>query len=151
MTLSILAQAVARKVANFVATLMPVMCSMIETIEDDDEWLENLGDEEEKDEIDDNVRFGEEAMSRLFFAIGGNRSVPAAMPIIASKIESGVWQQRYAGLRALDVLVGSTDKALKEHLPSLVAGTVRLLGDGKAQVAWAAANGTPTHSVSAFA
>ena len=140
MTLSILAQAVARKVANFVATLMPVMCSMIETIEDDDEWLENLGDEEEKDEIEDNVRFGEEAMSRLFFAIGGNRSVPAAMPIIASKIESGVWQQRYAGLRALDVLVGSTDKALKEHLPSLVAGTVRLLGDGKAQVAWAAAN-----------
>lgn len=75
---------------------------------------------------------------RLFVAIGGNRSVPASLPIISSKLESAKWQQRYAGLRALDQLASSAEKALKEDIPQIVASVVRLLGDSKAQVAWAA-------------
>jgi len=134
------AQAVARKVPNFVETLLPVMCSMVECVEEDDEWDENLGDEEDKDDILDNVRFGEEAMARLFVAIGGNRSVPASLPIISAKLQSAKWQDRYAALRALDNLVGSAEKALKEHLAVLVASVVGLLRDGKPQVAWAASS-----------
>ena len=76
---------IARKVPNFVETLVPAMCAMIEDIADDDEWDENIGDEDEKDDmcIPENVRCGEEAMLRLFGAIGGNRSVPASLPIIS--------------------------------------------------------------------
>jgi hypothetical protein len=131
-------QGVARKVPNFVETLVPVMCSMIEDGEEDDAWDENLGDEEDKDETPDNVRFGEEAVTRLFVAIGGNRSVPASLPIISAKLGSAKWQERYAGLRVLDQLVSTAEKAVKEHLPALVDGVVNLLGDSKAQVAWAA-------------
>ena len=123
---------------QFVETLLPVMCSMVETVSADEDWDENLGDEDEKDEVEDNVRFGEEAMVRLFVAIGGNRSVPATLPIISSQLDSGKWQQRYAGLRALDQLVSSAEKSLTEHLPQIVARVVQLLADSKAQVAWAA-------------
>jgi len=133
-----LQQALARKVPNFVETLLPVMCSMVQNIEDDEEWDANIGDEEEKDEAPDDVSFGEESMQRLFVAIGGNRSVPASLHIISSKVESAKWQERYAGLRALDFLVGSAEKAIKEHLPLIVQIAVRLLGDNKAQVSWAA-------------
>ena len=131
-------QALARKVPHFVETLLPVMCSMVQCIEDDDEWDANIGDEEEKDEAPDDVGFGEESMQRLFVAIGGNRTVPASLPIISSKVQSGKWQERYAGLRALSFLVGSAEKAIKEHLALIVQVAVRSLGDNKAQVSWAA-------------
>ena len=57
-----------------------------------------------------------------------------------AKMECARWQQRYAGLRALDQLVLTSEKALKEHLTNIVSIAVRMLSDAKPQVAHAAAS-----------
>ncbi|KAJ1493800.1 armadillo-type protein [Baffinella frigidus] len=146
--------ALARKVLNLTERTVPVMLSMAAEVEDEDEWHKNVGDEEDKDEdaetVDEDaetVETGVEAMERFLLAIGGNRAVPATLPILAvpatlpilaARVSSPQWQQRYAALRGLATLVSTADKALREHIPTLVASAVRLVADDHPFVAWAA-------------
>jgi hypothetical protein len=131
--------ALARKVPQLAERSVPVMLALAAAVEDEDEWHKNVGDEEDKDEDAETVDTGVEAMERFLLAVGGNRAVPATLPILAARVAAPQWQQRYAALRGLATLVATADKALKEHVPSLVTTAVRHLADDHPYVAWAAA------------
>ncbi len=62
---------------------------------------------QDADEVEDSVRFGEEALERFMFAMGGARMVPATLPVAGHKLASPQWQSRYAALRAIAILASS--------------------------------------------
>lgn len=112
--------ALARKTPQLVERVLTLTTAMIESVAESEEWDQNIGDDEDADEVEDSVHFGEEALERFMIAMGGNRMVPATLPLLAQKLASPAWQQRYAALRSLALLASSADKALAKSLIEVV-------------------------------
>eukprot|EP00960_Hanusia_phi_P052341 761404-Hanusia_phi.AAC.8 len=130
--------AFARKIPQLTENCLPIMMSMVEAIEEDADWYKNIGDEEDKDEIEDLVRYGEESMERFFVAMGGNRISSTVVSIILNKLSSDKWQHQYSGLRALALLLSCAEKSLATHIPQVLDMITKFMSCGMQMVSWAA-------------
>ncbi|EKX36526.1 hypothetical protein GUITHDRAFT_117306 [Guillardia theta CCMP2712] len=130
--------ALARKIPQLTENCLPVMMSMVEAIEEEADWYKNVGDEEDKDEVEELVRYGEESMERFFLAMGGNRISSTVVSIILNKLNSDKWQHQYSALRALALLLSCAEKSLASNIPHVLETINKFMAGGMQMVTWAA-------------
>eukprot|EP01006_Ploeotia_vitrea_P033760 TRINITY_DN65626_c6_g1_i2.p1 TRINITY_DN65626_c6_g1~~TRINITY_DN65626_c6_g1_i2.p1 ORF type:complete len:844 (-),score=60.36 TRINITY_DN65626_c6_g1_i2:38-2569(-) len=124
----------AKKVPEFVESLIHLALEFMLHPSEDSSWGETDEDEEELINYD----VGVEALDRIANALKGKKVEPVAAKCIAQALESTDWKYKHAGLIALAQIAEGCDRQLEPNLGTVVQMVLKHLDDTHERVRWAA-------------
>lgn len=133
--------AIRKKVPEAIGKLCLVCLSLMQEIDDDEDWPAKTVPEDDDDDLPNLTVIGESSLDRIARSLGGGTVLKAIAPRIAELLQAHrTWQEKRAALLALSAIAEGTVKSIKSILPQLVPAMLPFLQDPHPRVRHAACN-----------
>eukprot|EP01118_Nematostelium_gracile_P003268 TRINITY_DN1371_c0_g1_i5.p1 TRINITY_DN1371_c0_g1~~TRINITY_DN1371_c0_g1_i5.p1 ORF type:complete len:1087 (+),score=330.68 TRINITY_DN1371_c0_g1_i5:98-3358(+) len=126
----------AKKLKNYVQTLIHIILQFMLELDDDPHW----GDPTPSEVDRENADYGEEALDRVSLALGGKSVIPILFGFLPSLMSHPDWKYRHTALLSISIVGEGCRATMETNLAEIVKSILPFFQDPHPRVRWAACN-----------